>query len=236
MKYNDNGDVYVYFNNEKIISSGISVTEFIKYNSKDINNLLLLDSEVRGNKRNKKYNFYLIEGKKTIYQALSDINVMVGNLCFVDYNTEENINKLSKEEIMHMLYFSQCYEKLDFLINDKIQNSYAYYCHDNDWYITIFPRNIEDYIQTLLNVLTKNTNANEYKILNMNMIIDIIKKGAIFCNSDDKIKIYEVGYLEDPDDIFNKREELVNNNTLKYYLNVVNNKLEISKAKNIVEQ
>lgn len=237
-----NRTIYVYHNKEEILCSGIKAVEFIKYNSKNINNLLLLETEIStdnvellleskifDNNRNK-YRFRLLEGKANICKALEDFNINFGTLSFVDYNNKENIDKLSKEEVMQMLYFMYFQQKLNLLINDKIQNNYAYYCHDNDWYIKIFCRDNEDYIKTLLNILLTKIDIKMCNVTNVNtnveILMDIIKKGAIFKVLNNRINIYEVGHLSDIDDMFNKSKELMNSNTMIYSLSVRNSKIE----------
>ena len=213
----------------KVITFGITSEEFIMYN--DINNILLLKSEFFGNAYNTKYNFELLENQRNILDVLNDVTNQIGDLCFIDYNKEENINKLSIESVLHMLYFSHSTEKLELLFDKELNNNYAYYCHDNGWYSKIYYRNISTFIYFVLNMLKDKLNiGNEnHDKDNFEILENILSRGALINISSNQIKIYIIGDYDNFDDICNNYNEILDTNNDIYDVNIVNGEISIIK-------
>ena len=230
-KYSNKNYIFIDLDTQWVLSSGINLEDFFKYNNCNIENIILLDSEVCGNDYNNKHNFHTIKGKTNINTILNPEDICFGNLTFVDCKYLQNVDGLTLEQIFHILYFSHCYKKLKYLFENSLNNNYAYYSHDDGWHTEVYCRNIEDYIILLINLFYGKLGGqnNEYNRNLIKKLKDIFSKGIIIEFLKDKIMLYEIGYYRDVDYVINNYYNIEHNNSyIKHEVTIKNNEMNIS--------
>ena len=228
MLKNTTKTIYIKYSPEKneTTFSGIKFVDFIESTPTPVENMLLLEHINLGSKYF--HCFELLEGADDIANLESQNIHGYGNFCFVDYKESASVNRLSKEDIAELLYLSHMFEPLKSPFFDALQNSYAYLSHDDGWYCKLFckgwdiPNSI--LINKLLNTVQQafcsrttslpdglSERITELSVKGLVVQIDILKQTKKAARADDQatIKLYDVGEIENMDNLFNNLEDIM---------------------------
>ena len=210
--------------NHEIVYTGINFSEFIKFLSLPIENLILLKGDYYGNRQ--EFNFELLEGQEQI-KKLSEENIYnYGDFGFVDYFRSGDTTRLSDQQIAELLYISHIEKPLESPFFTTLQNRFVYLAHDDGWYCKLYCRNPDDFITVLCKKISNDVSwsvpdflrSRLLELATQGIIIDleeIQKNNEVF-----DLKIYTVGLYFDMDCILNNfqklKETATKTSTLKY--------------------
>lgn len=147
--------LYVHMNDvdQFVIYSGISFKQFFS-TVEPMKNVLLLKHDYEDGSFNMHTQFDFI-GSEDMQPYLKKLPDMQGDLCWVDFSSEENVNQLSPMEQAELLYFSHKREPLGLPFFNKLQNRYAYYSSKTDKMTKVYFRFLGDSEQLTTNLFNK---------------------------------------------------------------------------------
>ncbi|WP_332646348.1 hypothetical protein [Lysinibacillus sp. 54212] len=147
--------LYIHMNDvdQFVIYSGLSFKQFFS-SVEPMKNVLLLKHGYEDGSFNMhtQFDFIGTEDMKPFLKKLSD---MQGDLCWIDFSSEKNVNQLSPMEQAELLYFSHKREPLGLPFFGKLQNRYAYYSSNTDKMTKVYFRFLGDSEQLTTNLLNK---------------------------------------------------------------------------------
>lgn len=147
--------LYVHMNDVDhfVIYSGLSSKQFFS-SIEPVKNLLLLKHSYEDGSFNMHTQFDYI-GVEDMPGFLKKIPDMKGDLCWVDFMSEKNVNQLSPIEQAALLYFGHKREPLESSFLSKLQNRYAYFSSENDQMTKVYYRFLADNETIISNVFNK---------------------------------------------------------------------------------
>ncbi|WP_051280708.1 hypothetical protein [Anaerovorax odorimutans] len=205
-----NYSIYIKINEEKnlIHTSGITFKEFFK--GIDINNrgFLILAGYPYNCEFN--MNLFLEYVTKSQAEAFADEDVYsFGDFCWVDFEEEEQLNCVTKDELAELLYMSHMKEPLYNFKIKSLNNKYSYLCHDDGWWNNVYIDNTEEYKRVIKYKLMKEFKGRRkiicepnndlieivYKMCKEGLVIDFEKKEF------DSVNLFCVGDIATMDDL-----------------------------------
>ncbi|WP_442600735.1 hypothetical protein [Paenibacillus sp. KN14-4R] len=203
-------------NSKCFYSYGIEFYEFMSCVHNKPENLILLKHNFDNAQWNPHTRFDYVTSKE-ISELIEDNVYGYGDFCWVDYNNEEDLDKLTKFQIAELLFFSHLAKPL----REIPMIRFAYYAHDDGWFNKLYVSLLEDYkvilsrtITLKLHKLTKRSFVempnNIAKVLLESalegLLIDLSK--ITKSKTDIKIPIAAVGHYTDMDKVYNFKEEI----------------------------
>lgn len=83
-------------------------------------------------------------------EALAKENVYsYGDFCWVDYEREEQLDSVTKEELAELLYMSHMKKPLRSFRIKSLNNRFAYLCHDDGWWNNVYMDTVSEYKSVL---------------------------------------------------------------------------------------
>lgn len=145
----DRTQIYVHFTRKdaELIYTGIDFREFAQGLRKPLKNILLLKAEGLGNGHQK--NFDLIKGDTYLKQFIKDEDYRFGDFCFLDYDEDVMLDKLTDEQISRMLFLAHMFRPLESPFFDVLKNRFAYLAHDNGFFSKVYCRYPEEFYNVL---------------------------------------------------------------------------------------
>lgn len=147
--------LYVHMNDvdQFVIYSGLSYKQFFS-SVEPMKNMLLLKHAYEDGSFNMhtQFDFISSEDMSLFTKKLSDIK---GDLCWVDFASEKNINQLSPMEQAELLYFGHKREPLASPFFSKLQNRYAFYASPSDKMTKVYFRFLGDSELLIANLFNK---------------------------------------------------------------------------------
>lgn len=209
---------YIYIDEQEnyIYTSGIRFQEFYQGIHDKPNNLLLIDGYPSKSSMNKHLFLEYITNEEIASFVQSDIVYQFGDFCWFDFNSPENLNTVSEQELAAFLYFSHRNKPLDGFLFDSIKNKYAYCAHDDDWYVKVYMKNPSDYKQVIEYKILKELKGRKRTISGiqpeiMEQLYPLFREGAVIDFEDNYqtgVRIYTIGKQNDMDSIHTKLDRL----------------------------
>lgn len=184
--------IYINANIEEktFIFYGIEFRDFISSLSENINNILLLKHEYFGD-FHYPTGFEFVKDEEILELAKEEV-YNYGDFCWVDFESENHLDKLSENEIAELLYLAHMYKPLKSPFLEKLNNRFAYCAHDDGWYCKLYCKDVNEFSSVLENVI-KNTilRLRKRKLVNMD---DDIKKELLKLSEDGLlIEVHRIG-------------------------------------------
>ncbi len=147
--------LYVHMNDvdQFVIYSGLSFKQFFS-SAEPMRNILLLKHQYEDGSFNMHTQLDFI-GTDDLSGFLKKLPDMKGDLCWVDFASEKNVNQLSPEEQSELLYFAHKREPVHSPFLSKLQNRYAYSGRAEDKFAKVYYRFLADHESLLANLFNK---------------------------------------------------------------------------------
>lgn len=68
-----------------------------------------------------------------------------GDFCWVDFADERKLKNLTDENIAELLFATHLKRPLNTVFVDALSNSYLYLCHDDDYWVKVYMKNVRNY-------------------------------------------------------------------------------------------
>ena len=142
--------LYIHMNDVDhfVIFSGLKLKQFLS-SVEPLRNLLLLKHTYEDGSFNMHTQFDFISTEDM--PSFKKIDVK-GDLCWVDFTHEKQLNQLTPMEQAELLYLGHKHEPLSSPFFDKLQNRYVYYVSPNDKMTKVYFRYLADTEQLMSNV------------------------------------------------------------------------------------
>ncbi len=210
--------------NNEIVNYGLEFREFLKCIPVKLNNFLLLEAEYYGKGFSSKSKLYRVD-KSDIDEFCAEDIYSYGNFCWVDYNDEDNLEKLEPMEVAELLYLGHMFKPVNSAFFEKIQNRYAYLAHDDGWFCRLYCRNFDDVQDIVSNkIISEVSTSKRRKIYPIpddlkRQLISLAENGLlidfsnfmIFDNRTIEIPIYTIGKFLNMDEMYNDLIKHVSN-------------------------
>lgn len=155
--------LYIHMNDVDhfVIFSGLSFKQFVSAVD-PIPNLLLLKHSYEDGSFNMhtQFDFVSVEELSKFVKKMIDT---VGDLCWIDFVNEKDVNQLTPIEQAELLYLSHKKEPIHSPFFSKLQNRYVFYSSENDKLTKIYFRFLNDsefLVSNLFNQLIKEKEGN----------------------------------------------------------------------------
>lgn len=136
-------------NSKVFYSYGIEFREFMSCVDKKPENLILLKHKFDNAQWNQHSRFEYVTSEE-ISELIEDYVYGYGDFCWVDFNKEEDLDKLSKLQIAELLFFGHLAKPL----HEIPMIRFGYYAHDDGWFNKLYVTKLEDYEVLLSRVIT----------------------------------------------------------------------------------
>lgn len=147
--------LYVHMNDVDhfVVYSGLSLKQFFAAMD-PMKNILLLKHSYEDGSYNMHTQFdYISSGDMPVF--MKKLPDMQKDFCWVDFDSEKNVNSLTPHEQAELLYFSHKREPLLSAFSNKLQNRYAYYHCASDKMTKIYFRFLADSEMLVSNVFNQ---------------------------------------------------------------------------------
>lgn len=136
-----------------VVFSGLSCKQFFSA-IEPLKNVLLLKHSYEDGSYNMhtQFDFISTEDMPVFLKKLPDLQ---NDFCWVDFDSEKNVNTLTPHEQAELLYFSHKQEPLTSAFSHKLQNRYAYYHDASDKMSKIYFRFLADSEYLVANVMNQ---------------------------------------------------------------------------------
>lgn len=155
--------LFVHMNdvNQFVIFSGMTLKQFFNAAS-PLPNILLLKHGYHDSSFNMhtQLDFVSNEDIKNFVKKMADYS---GDICWLDFLDEKDVDQLTPIEQAKLLYFSHKKEPIDTTFSPKLKNRYAYYSSNIDKSTKVYFRNLSDselIVSNIYNQLIKEKESN----------------------------------------------------------------------------
>ena len=151
--------------------------------------------------------------------ALAEENVYYyGDFCWVDYEKDEQLLSVTKEELAELLYMSHMKKPLHSFKIKSLGNRFAYLCHDDGWWNNVYMEDISEYKAVLKYKLMKELKGRKRTISEpdgelMDRILEMCKEGLVIDfekKMTDGVNLFCVGDISTMDDLENRTDRYRN--------------------------
>jgi hypothetical protein len=205
------------FANKCFYSYGIEFYEFMACVDNRPENLILVKHNFNNARWNQHCRFDYVTPQE-INELVDDFVYGYGDFCWVDFNTEKDLDQMSKLQIAELLYFGHLAKPLHEI--PKVR--FAYFAHDDGWFNKLYITKIEDYINIISKVITMKLRilTKRKSIINIpneisKVLVEVTKEGLFidFAKIDNsrvalKLPITAVGQHTDMDKVYDLRDEI----------------------------
>ena len=122
---------------------GLEFHEFIKYAPLEPKQLMLLSTRCPGEELDQHTGFEIVT-EAGMADLLKEDIYNLGNFCWVDFRSKEDIKKLTSSQIAELLYLEHAFEPVSSPFFEAINNRYTYLSHDDGWLLRLFMRHYDD--------------------------------------------------------------------------------------------
>ncbi|MCL6604579.1 MAG: hypothetical protein K6T94_17075 [Paenibacillus sp.] len=198
-------------------SYGIEFNEFMSCVHNRPENLILLKHNFDNAQWNPHSKFDFVTSEE-ICELIEDNVYGYGDFCWVDFDHEEDLNKMTKLQIAELLFFGHLAKPL----HEIPMRRFAYYAHDDGWFNKHYVSRLKDYEVLLSRVITMKLRKltrrtfdempNDIAKLLLEstlegLFIDLSKSTK--SNTDIKIPITAIGHYTDMDKVYDFKNEII---------------------------
>lgn len=205
------------FDHKCFYSYGIEFREFMSCVEQRPENLILLKHNFDNAILNLHSRFEYVTAQE-INELIDDDVYGYGDFCWVDIDTVEALDTMSKQQIAELLYFGHLAKPLHEI--PKVR--FAYYAHDDGWFNKLYVTELADYEHILSKILVLKLKgitgrafadipANISKVLleatKEGLFIDLLKLKQ--SKAEVMIPLTAVGHYRDMDKVYELRSEMM---------------------------
>lgn len=215
----------------EVFTYGATFLEFYTFIPLKPQNLLLMKANFWGGKWNMNTRFEYVEnaGMKDL---LEDNVYNYGDFCWVDFNRKEELDAITPAELSELLYVSHKFEPLNSPFYERLNNTYTYLAHDDDYWTKIFLKDTNDYKKVLEGKILKVLKGRKRGIEPipadiLDFIFDSAKEGILlnfsnawFSRGSSGLRIYRIGKQSNYDEIhemFERKQNCLSNHIVLDY-------------------
>lgn len=207
-------------NHSCFYSYGIEFKEFMSCVERRPENLILLKHKFEGALWNQHSKFEYVTSHE-INELMDDDVYGYGDFCWVDVNTIEELDHMSKQQIAELLFFAHLARPLH-----KIPKArFAYYAHDDGWFNKLYVTKLEDYENMLSNILVlklKRMTGRAFASIPTHIskvLLETTKEGLFIdlsklqkSKTEIMIPLTAVGHYRDMDQVYDIRSDIIDYN------------------------
>lgn len=212
-----NFSVYIKIFEDKsyIHTSGIEFIDFINGMQLKNTNFLILKGFPQNCKYSRKLCLEYVT-KKLADKFIKEDVYRYGDFCWLDYEDDKALSKITKDELAQMLYMGHKMEPFNNFRFTCLNNKYAYICHDDGWWNNVYMENTNNYKNVIAYILAKKLKGRKRNInlpddILLDKIMNMCKEGAFidFEKSDSEgVHIYTIGNIQTTDDLVDKIDRI----------------------------
>jgi len=207
---------YIHLNRQKGVAttSGIAFKEFIEGLERKPANLLFLDNYCPC------WDIPRHTALGLEHVRLEEFDRYVptvdANFFWVDFQNEADLDRVTKQELAELLYFGHKVEPFNQFQIANLRNRFAYYSHDDDWFVRIYMENPDDYRAVVAYKLVKELKGRKRTMPPppdeiIDRLMGMFEQGAVIdfenaniMEGEAGVFIYPIGEHQDMDDIHNR--------------------------------
>ena len=223
---NDSGVIYFYNDcvNKEFICTGVRISDLVRF-IEQLSHIIIVKGECIGDKLCN--NFEVFDNRKSILEAFSKDQRICGDLCFIDYESENSPDNLSCEEISYMLYCAHMFRVERSMKIDTLNNHLICMSHDNSFFVKIYYDSIDIIsnivIKKILNLFNREYNCD---LININddvkhRLVELCSCGVLITKSKIQKLCLEmncIGLIDNMDEIYNNTDTLKAESNIRYTL------------------
>ena len=189
--------------NNFVLTSGMEFRNFMNgIRTKPSNILILKGSPADCSFSNNLFMEYITN--EHMESFLKDDVYSYGDFCWVDFEDEDSLKKVTEQELAELLYVGHKKMPLSKIVFDSLKNKIIYLCHDDDYWVKVYMLDIKDYKKVIEHKILTELKGRKKQIAPisdeiMNIMYDYFKNGAVidFENSyDNGVRIYPIGEMK----------------------------------------
>ncbi len=190
-----------------VFTSGMTFKDFMSGIKETPNNILVLKGfPDEGNWSHKLGFEYILQNNMESF--IEEDVYSYGDFCWVDFQCEDDLEKVSNEELAELLYLAHRVEPLRKFTFHSLQNRYAYLCHDDDYIVKVYMNDIKVYKEVIHHKILSELKGRKRSIEPvpseiLDKLYDMFKGGAAFDFENaysNGVNIYPIkkdGYIDD---------------------------------------
>lgn len=221
MKKNDFYYLCVDPERNEVFTYGATFTQFYEFIPFKPQNLLLMKANFWGGQWNMNTRFEYVENQG-LKDLLEDNVYNYGDFCWVDFDSKEKLDAITPTELSELLYLSHKFVPLNSPFFDRLNNTYTYLAHDDDYWTKIFLKDTHAYKKVLEGKILKVLKGRKRSIDPLpteilDFIFDGAKEGILinfsnawFSRGSSGIRIYRIGRKSNYDEIHEMYERKQN--------------------------
>ena len=202
-----------------VVTSGLGFCDFYDGIASKPKNMLLLSSRCWHAKRHSKIYMEYVD-EENFPKLYKDDIYNYGDFCWIDYENEASLEKVTPQELAELLYFDHYHEPLRSAFFESLGNRYFYCAHDDDWWTMVYMRNLDDMLPVLERKILTELKGRKKSIPPIppeivGQVYEICKQGAIFdferaCFSHgySGVEYYLAGRIENMDEMHRTLDRL----------------------------
>ena len=189
-------------------SSGITFNTFYNGICNKPHNILILKGYPDDAIMSKKLGLEFIPAEK-VETFINDDVYNYGDFSWVDFENAEQLDELSDDKLAELLFFSHKAKPLKSNKIDGLGNKYAYYSHDDDWFVRVFVNDVKEYLSVIkYKILTELKGRKRYIAPIPDdiskQIYDLAREGVVVDFEDSYttgVRLYKIGSVNNMDTI-----------------------------------
>ncbi len=127
-----------------VFTTGMEFKTFISAIPNEVEGFLMLKGSPINAKFDRHTSFEYIS--KDSSKAFMEEDVYnYGDFCWIDFAEEKNLEKLTDENIAELLFAAHLKRPLRSAFFDALGNKYLYLCHDDDYWVKVYLKNVMEY-------------------------------------------------------------------------------------------
>ncbi|MGG4345804.1 hypothetical protein [Paenibacillus lautus] len=221
--------------NQCFYSYGIEFYEFMSCVHNRPENLVLLKHKFEGTQWNNQSRLDYVTSEE-VDHLIADYVYDYGDFCWVDFETGDTLDKLTKLQIAELLTFAHLSEPL----HEIPKARFAYYAHDDGWFNKLYVSDLEDYKILLSRVIVSKLHRLTRRIMEnipddiAALLLESTKEGLFIdfskivkSRASISVPVTTVGHYLDMDKVYEFRDEITE---YKVWLTYSNRKWSFAKA------
>lgn len=128
-----------------IFSTGMGFKTFAAALLNKKSGLLILKGYPQYARYDKHTSFEYVPPDKTANFMQEEDVYSYGDFCWVDFYQDRDITKLADKEIAGLLFAAHLKHPLESAFCSSIENQYLYLCHDDDYWVKVYMKDINNY-------------------------------------------------------------------------------------------
>lgn len=223
---NDSGVIYFYNDcvNKEFICTGVRISDLVRF-IEQLSHIIIVKGECIGDKLCN--NFEVFDNRKSILEAFSKNQRIYGDLCFIDYESDNSPDNLSYEEISYMLYCAHMFRVERSMKIYTLNNHLICMSHDDSFFVKLYYDSIDIIsniiIKKILNLFDREYNCDLINISDdvKRRLVELCSYGVLITKSKVEklcLEINCIGLTDNMNEIYNNTDTLKAESSIRYIL------------------